>query len=186
MSYYPNCYNEDPCCFPRDCYRPSPIQECCNFPQPQVIVVGIIGYGSFYFTTPTTPATVAPGSAFSFPLQTVVPSGGIARQGGTSTTTFTLAVPGIYEFSWQITTSEGLVQIAINLGSTVHAATIVGKSTALDQLSNTILLPVTAPGTTVQLVVPLGSANSATPVTTGGTNPITGNFVIKRISTNTF
>ena len=179
MSYYPNCYNEDLCC------RPPPIQECCNFPQqPNVIVVGIIGYGSFYFTTPA--AQVLVGNPFSFPLQTVVPSGGIARQSGTSTTTFTLAVAGIYEFSWQMTALEGDVQIAIRLNNVEVAASRIGTAVVGTQQTNTILLPVTA-NSTVQLIVATGSNSPVTPVIFGSeTSTTTGNFVIKRISTNTF
>ena len=146
-----------------------------------MIVLGILGYASFYFTTPV--ATVLIGSPFSFPSQNVTPFGGISRQGGTSTTTFVLSLTGIYEFSWQMTTQEGDVQIAIRLNNVELASSRIGTANVGIQQTNNILLPVTA-GSTVQLIVAAGSSSDATPVILGGATSTTGNFVIKRISNN--
>lgn len=174
MIFYQNCFNDQGCCIQE--------QQCCDYSvKPNVIIPGILGYGSFYFTTPV--ATVTIGNPFSFPSQNVTPFGGISRLGGTSTTTFVLSFTGIYEFSWQMTTQEGDVQIAIRLNNVELASSRIGTGSVGVQQTNNILLPVTA-GSNVQLIVAAGSSSPATPVILGGTTSTTGNFVIKRISNN--
>lgn len=141
-------------------------------------VGGILGYASYYFFSPQGP--VAAGSPFSFPFESAVATGGISRVPAT-TDSFVLANAGTYEFSWQTSDTEGDVQTAIEIDGVVVPSTRVGKRTGTSQLSNTIILDVAA-GSVVQLVVAPGSTNSLTSPIQGGTEPNTGNLVIKQIA----
>jgi hypothetical protein len=126
------------------------------------------------------PATVAPGTAVSFPNDGPA-FGGITR---TSGTTFNLLAIGTYEVFFQVSITEpGQLVIALN-GSELPQ-TVVGRATGTSQIVGSALITTTSTGTALTVQNPAGNATALTITPYAGslttTVPVSAHVVIKRI-----
>lgn len=134
-------------------------------------------FGYFYLLNPPdAAATIAPGSAIPFPNNG--PTNGITRVNDTD---FELDAIGVYEVTWQVSVTEA-GQLVLGLDGVEQPQTVVGRSAGSSQIVGDVLIQTTAVGTVLTVRNPSGNAVAltVTPLA-GGTQPVTGSLVIKRI-----
>jgi BclA C-terminal domain len=126
---------------------------------------------------PDNAATVAPGTAVSFP-QDGSTSGAITRA---SATTFTLAAIGTYEVSFQVSVDEA-GQLELSLDGLAIPSSVVGRATGTSQLVGDSLVTTTSANETLSVLNPAGNSTALTitPLA-GGTNPVSASLVIKQL-----
>jgi hypothetical protein len=126
-------------------------------------------------------ATVAPGTAVSFP-QDGPASGGVVRSAGD-----TFFLPGgTYEILFQVSVTEaGQLVLALNTGSGLNelAPTVVGRATGTSQIVGMSILVVPAPSGTIQVRNPTGNSTALTitPVA-GGTHSVSAHLTVIRLA----
>lgn len=136
-------------------------------------------YGYFYLLSPPDAVgTIGPGSAVPFPNDG--PANGITRNGASSTD-FVLAAIGVYEITWQVSISEA-GQLVLTLNGSEQAQTVVGRTTGISQIMGNVLIETTSANTVLNVRNPTGNpvALTVTPLA-GGSHPVSGSLVIKRI-----
>ena len=143
---------------------------------------GIIAYSDFFGLMPgDNSATVAPGTAVSFP-QNGPTNGIILRQ---SASTFLLKNIGTYEILFQVSVTEaGQLDIALNSGTGFLEIpnSVVGRATGASQIVGISLIDVTFSNTVLAIWNPSGNSTALTitPLA-GGAHPVSCHLVIKQI-----
>jgi hypothetical protein len=138
----------------------------------------ILEFGYFYALMPgDNAATVAPGTAVSFPRDGAA-SGGIF---GVTDSQFNLPTAGVYEVFWQVSVSEA-GQLVLALDGVEQAHTVAGRATGTSQITNQVLLVTTTENSRLTVRNPAGNpaALTVTPVA-GGARPVSASLVVKKI-----
>jgi hypothetical protein len=125
-------------------------------------------------------ATVAPGSAISFP-QNGPTSGLITRSSTTPTSEFIIPDIGTYSITWQVSIAEA-GQLVLSVNGVEDARTVVGRATGTSQIIGNTLLTTSTLNTTLSLNNPSGNpvALTVNPVA-GGTHAVSASIIIKRL-----
>jgi hypothetical protein len=124
-------------------------------------------------------STVAAGANINFPNNG--PSFGTDITRLTSST-FNLASIGIYQVLFQVSiTQPGQLYVAIR--STQDLYTVVGRATGTSQIVGLCLVNITSANSVLSIRNPTGESTSLTLTpNAGGTNPVSANLVITRLS----
>ena len=128
-------------------------------------------------------ATVAAGTAVSFPQNGPTSGSGITR---ISANTFNLSALGTYEVMFQVSVTEpGQLVLALDSGAGALelSYTVVGRATGTSQIVGMSLVTTTAANSTLSVHNPTGNspALTITPIA-GGTHPVSAHLVIKRLN----
>ncbi len=140
----------------------------------------VLGFAEFYALMPgDNSATVAPGTAVSFPQSG--PNDGSGTIVRTGPSTFKLVTVGTYEVTFQVSVVEA-GQLGLVLNNTLLPYSIVGRATGTSQLVGETLVTTTAANSTLEVQNPAGNATALTitPLA-GGTQPVGASLVIKRL-----
>jgi hypothetical protein len=135
-------------------------------------------FAEFYaLMPPDNPATVAPGTSVSFP-QDGPTSGAITRA---SPSSFTLASPGTYQVSFQVSVDQP-GQLELSLDGLGIPSTVVGRATGNSQLVGDSLVTTTSPNETLGVLNPplADFALTITPLA-GGNNPVSASLTIQQL-----
>jgi hypothetical protein len=126
---------------------------------------------------PDNPATVAPGSAVSFP-QDGPESGAIARL---SVSTFSLPAIGTYRVAFSVSVTEP-GQLGLTLNGALLAYTVYGRATGTGEIVGEAFVRTTVANSVLALVNPAGNvvALTITPLA-GGTHPAVASLTIERL-----
>jgi hypothetical protein len=126
---------------------------------------------------PDNPASVAPGTAVSFPRAGAASGTDIVQA---NATTFTLAAAGIYLVTFQVSVTEA-GQLALAQNGVELAQSVVGRATGTSQIFGTSIVTAAA-GDSLQVNNPAGEsiALSITPLA-GGTDPVSAHLTILRV-----
>jgi hypothetical protein len=140
---------------------------------------GILAYADFYALMPgDNSATVAQGSAVSFPNNGPVGGSDISALSGTE---FQLSAIGTYNISWQVSISEA-GQLVLEINGTEILSTVVGRATGTSQITGNRLITTTTSNSVLRIVNPLGNPVALTITTTaGGSRSVSASLVIIRI-----
>jgi hypothetical protein len=128
---------------------------------------------------PDNAATVAPGTAVSFPQNGPADvSGSISR---VSATTFSLSHIGTYNVTFQVSVTEA-GQLALDLNGTELAYTVVGRATGTSEIVGESLVTTTLVNETFSVVNPAGEAAALTitPLA-GGNRSVGASLVIQQV-----
>jgi hypothetical protein len=141
---------------------------------------GVINFADFFaLMPPDNCATVAPGTAVSFPEDG--PNNGlfISR---TSASTFNLSLIGTYQVLFQVSVDEpGQLILAIN--GVGLAYTVVGRSTGTSQIVGIALVNTTVTNSKLTVRNPAGNSTALTLTPfAGGTRPVSAHLVITQIA----
>ncbi len=139
---------------------------------------GSSNFAEFYaLMPPDNPAPVAIGTAVPFP-QDGPSSGAISRA---TSSTFTLASPGTYEVSFQVSVNEP-GQLELSLDGLGIPSTVVGRATGNSQLVGDSLVTTTSANETLGVLNPVGAdfALTLTPLA-GGNNPVSASLTIRQL-----
>jgi hypothetical protein len=142
---------------------------------------GILAFAEFFaLMTPDNAATVAVGTAVSFPQSGPTDgSSGITRVIA-SPSAFTLAATGTYSVSFQVSVTEA-GQLALALNGTALPDTVVGRATGTSQIWASVLIQATA-GDVLTVVNPAGNSTALTITpSAGGTHSVSATLVIRRL-----
>lgn len=135
-------------------------------------------FGDFFALMPgDNAATVAPGTAVSFP-QNGPSSGGVVRA---NATTFVLPNIGTYQVFFQVSVTEP-GQLVLVLNGNLLAPTVVGRATGTSQITGMSFVTTTSPNSLLQVQNPVGNSTALTitPVA-GGTHSVSAHLVILQI-----
>eukprot|EP00703_Trepomonas_sp_PC1_P004525 JAP92081.1 Hypothetical protein TPC1_16091 [Trepomonas sp. PC1] len=151
-------------------------------PQGEIGPSGLLDYSMFYLLAPpNAAATIAVGAAVPFP-QIGPSSGVIAPAAGDSTyTQFELPAIGTYDVFWQVSVSQpGQLQIWLNGAPVIYTTT--GRDTGTAQIVGHTLITTTLVSSILTLNNPSGNSAALTVTpNAGGTVPVSGTLLIKRI-----
>jgi hypothetical protein len=126
---------------------------------------------------PDNSATIAAGSAVSFPQDGPQGGSSITRA---SSSTFTLGSAGTYRVSFEVSITEaGQLELALN--GVPAAYTVVGRATGTSQIVGESLVSVTAPPTVLAVVNPTGNGTLTVTPLAGGTMPVGATLVIQQL-----
>jgi len=140
----------------------------------------VLGFAEFYALMPSdNAATVAPGSAVSFPQSG--PNDGSGTITSTGPKSFNLAAVGTYEVTFQVSVSEA-GQLGLLLNGYLLPYTVVGRATGTSQLMGESLVTTTAVNSDLEVLNPVGNSTALTitPLA-GGTHSASASLVIKRL-----
>jgi hypothetical protein len=135
-------------------------------------------FGEFFaLMPPDNAATVAPGTAVSFP-QNGPASASITRL---SVSTFQLGAASTYRVSFVVSVTEA-GQLELTLNGAALAYTVVGRATGTSEIVGESLVSAATPNAVLAVVNPAGSSTALTitPVA-GGTAPVSASLVIQKI-----
>ncbi|MGD0665107.1 MAG: collagen-like protein [Rhabdochlamydiaceae bacterium] len=142
---------------------------------------GVINFADFYALMPgDNAATVAPGTAVSFPNDG--PTNAVITR--SSPTTFILPAIGTYEVFFQVSITEpGQLVIALNGGELAY--TVAGRATGTSQIVGSALITTTSTGMALTVQNPAGNATALTITPFAGSStttvPVSAHVVIKQI-----
>ena len=140
----------------------------------------ILDAADFYALMPDdNSATIAPGTAVSFPKTGPVIGSNISRL---STSVFNLATVGIYLVSFNVSITEA-AQLVVVVNSVEQPYTVVGRATGTSLVGETCLIETTIANSTLSIHNPAGesTALTITPLA-GGPNPVSAHLTITRYS----
>ena len=122
-------------------------------------------------------ATIAAGTAVSFPQNGPIIGSNISRLSGS---VFNLAAIGIYLVSFHVSVSEA-AQLVIVINSIEQPYTVVGRATGTSLISETCLIQTLSANSTLSVHNPAGEAVALTitPLA-GGDNPVSAHLTITR------
>jgi hypothetical protein len=179
----------DPCCYQQcnSCYIPVAGPQGPPGAQGIQGVQGIpgtngssLGYALFYaLMPPDNAATVAAGTAVSFPRAGPTSASSITSLSGT---TFQLAAIGTYQVNWQVSVTEpGQLDLALN--GVEQPYTVVGRATGTSQITGSTLITTTTVNSTLSVFNPVGNSPALTITpTAGGTHAVSASLLIIRIA----
>lgn len=127
---------------------------------------------------PDNAATVAPGTAVSFPQDGPTSGTEIIRTGPS---TFNLAAAGTYQVMFQVSVSEP-GQLVVRLNGADVAASVVGRATGTSQIVGMSLVTTSVINSLLEVGNPAGNSTALTitPLA-GGTLPVSAHLVITRV-----
>ncbi len=138
-----------------------------------------MNYADFYaLMPPDNAATVAPGTAVSFPQNGVISSTDISRSGAD---TFILGPIGTYQVLFEVSVDEA-GQLLLTLNGEELAYTVVGRATGASQIVGMALVETTEEDSILTVQNPIGNAAALTitPLA-GGTRPVSAHLTIIQI-----
>jgi BclA C-terminal domain len=126
---------------------------------------------------PDNAATVAPGTAVSFPQDGPL-AGGIIRS---SPSTFTLPAIGTYRVAFSVSVTEA-GQLGLRLNGALLAYTVYGRATGTSEIVGEAFVTTTALNSILEVVNPAGNAAALTitPLA-GGAQPVVASLTIERL-----
>lgn len=139
---------------------------------------GLLDFADFFaLMPPDNAATVAPGTAVSFPHQ-IITSGGITR---ITASTFNLAAVGVYKVTFQVSVDEsGQLILTLNGGEVLNS--VVGRATGTSQIVGVSLIQTSTPNTVLEVRNPAGNATALTLTPfAGGTRPVSAHLLVERL-----
>jgi hypothetical protein len=130
---------------------------------------------------PDNTATVAVGGDVAFPQNGPTTSTGIARS---STTAFTLATPGVYRVSFQVSVTEA-GQLELTLDGVPLQYTVTGRATGTSLIGLTTLVATTTVGQVLTVRNPVGNSTALTitPLA-GGASSSSATLLIELVKAN--
>ena len=140
---------------------------------------GDLDFANFYaLMPPDNAATVAPGTAVSFPQDGPASAGGITR---TSASAFELDAIGTYQVMFQVSVDEA-GQLVLTLNGNELAYTVSGRATGTSQIVGIALVNTTVVDSILTVRNPAANpaALTITPLA-GGTEPSSAHLVITRL-----
>jgi hypothetical protein len=128
---------------------------------------------------PNNAATVAPGTAVSFPRDG--PQDGSAQITRAGVATFNLTAVGTYQVSFQVPVHPP-GQLVVRLNGTELAPTVVGLAGGTSQIVGDLLVKTTTANSVLEIVNPAADSTALTvaPVA-GGAVPVSATLVIRRL-----
>lgn len=142
---------------------------------------GLLDFADFYALMPgDNAATVAPGTAVSFPQDGPTSGSGLISR--LTASTFNLALVGTYEVSFNVSVSEA-AQLILALNGADIAYTVVGRATGTSQLVQSVPIVVSTINSVLSVRNPAGNSTALTitPLA-GGTRSVSAHLFIKRIA----
>ncbi|HEY5195544.1 MAG TPA: hypothetical protein VIJ51_00795 [Solirubrobacteraceae bacterium] len=128
---------------------------------------------------PDNPATVATGSAVSFPQNG--PTDGSVDITRLSTSTFQLARIGTYRVSFSVSVDEA-GQLDVTLDGAELPYTVVGRATGTSQIAGESLVQTTSANSVLAVVNPAGETTTLTITPqAGGTHPVSATLIVQRV-----
>jgi len=163
------------------CPRPAPgTGGAVGPPGPPGTAGGIADFADFFaLMPPNNAATVAPGTAVSFPQDG--PQSGTGLITRLTDSTFQLSALGTYNITFQVSVDEA-GQLVLDLNGSELPYTVVGRATGTSQIVGMALVTTTTANSILSVNNPAGesTALTITPLA-GGTSPVSAHLVIMRI-----
>lgn len=138
---------------------------------------GLLDFANFFaLMPPDNPATVATLFPILFPQDGPTSGGGITRS---SPSAFDLASIGVYEVTFQVSTTEA-GQLMLTLNGSPLQYTAVGRATGTSQIVETVLVETTLINSVLRVTNASAGVLTMTPFA-GGPQPVSAQLVIVRL-----